>query len=77
MYIGMKRKNRLLLNNFFFQLVNWCFEPSQPQRTASRLNTNFNLSPSHSFQKSSYHKSRFWAYLYSAGIQHGNLPPAG
>ena len=38
-------------------LVSWCFEPRQPQRITSGLNTNFNLSSSHSFQKSSYHKS--------------------
>ena len=28
------------------QLVSWCFEPSQPQRIASGLNSNFTLSPS-------------------------------
>ena len=39
------------------QLVSWCFEPSQPQRITSGLNTNFTLSPSYSFNKSSYHKS--------------------
>ena len=59
------------------KLVSWCFEPSQPQRITSRLNTNFTLSPSYSFHKSSYHKSCFGAYLYSADTQHGNLPPAG
>ena len=37
--------------------VSWCFEPSQPQRTASGLKTNFNLTPSYSFHKSLYHKS--------------------
>ena len=58
-------------------LVTWCFQPSQPQRITSGLNTNFNLSPSHSLHKSSYHKSCFWAYLYSAGTQHRNLPLAG
>ena len=41
------------------QLVSWCFEPSQPQRITSGLNTNFKLSPSHSFHKSSHHKSFF------------------
>ena len=40
-------------------LVSWCFKPSQPQRITSGLNTNFTLSPSYSFQKSSYHKSCF------------------
>ena len=39
------------------ELVSWCFEPSQPQRITSELNTNFTLSLSHSFHKSSYHKS--------------------
>ena len=34
-----------------------CFEPNQPQRIASRLKTNFNLSPCSSFHKPSYHKS--------------------
>ena len=32
---------------------------------------------SYSFHEPSYHKSCFWAYLYSAGTQHGNLHPAG
>ena len=40
-------------------LVSGCFEPSQPQRITSGLYTNFTLSPSHSFHKSSYHKSCF------------------
>ena len=31
------------------QLVSRCFEPSQPQRITSGLNTNFTLSPSQSF----------------------------
>ena len=55
------------------ELVSWCFEPSQLQRITSGL--------SHSFHKSSFHKSCFvvvfLAYLYSAGTQHGNLHPAG
>ena len=38
------------------QLVSWYFDPSQPQRITSGLNTNFNLSASHSFHKSLYHK---------------------
>ena len=61
------------------ELVGWCFKSSQPQRITSGLNTNFTLSPSHSFYKSSYHKSClfFLAYLYSTGTLHGNLHPAG
>ena len=37
----------------------WCFEfePSQPQKIISGLNTNFTLSPSYSFHNSLYHKS--------------------
>ena len=31
------------------KLAGWCFEPSQPQRITSGLNTNFTLSPSYSF----------------------------
>ena len=65
---------------FFTIVSSWCFEPSQQQRITSGLNTNFTLSPSqsHSFHKSSYHKSVFFlAYLYSAGTQHKNLHPAG
>ena len=41
------------------QLVSWCFEPSQPQRITSELNTNFILSPNYSVNTSSYHKSCF------------------
>ena len=59
------------------QLVSWCFEPSQPQRITSGLNTNLTLFRSYSIHKSSYHKSYFLAYLYSAGTQHGNLHLAG
>ena len=40
--------------------VSWCFEPSQPHRITSGLNTNFTLSPSYSFHKSSNHK---WCFL--------------
>ena len=61
-------------------IVSWCFEPSQPHRITSGLNTDFTLSPSYSFHKSSYHKSWvffFLAYLYSVGTQHGNPHPAG
>ena len=36
-------------------MVSWCFEPSQPQRITSGLNTSFTLSPSYSFHKSSHH----------------------
>ena len=38
----------------------WCFEPRQPQRFTSGLNTSFTLSQSYSFHKSSYHKSCFF-----------------
>ena len=43
-------------------LVSWCFEPSQQQRITSGLNTNFTLSPSYSFHKSSYHKSCLFVF---------------
>ena len=58
-------------------LVSWCFEPSQPQRITSGLNTNFTLSLSYSLHKSHTTSHVFWAYLYSAGTQHGNLHQAG
>ena len=38
----------------FNYLVSWCFEPSQPQRITSGLNTNFIPSSIYSFHKSSY-----------------------
>ena len=76
MYMTRPREIRQLS-----KLVSWCFEPSQPQRIISGLNTNFTLSPRFSFHKSSYHKSCFNKYflasLYSARTQHGNLHPAG
>ena len=46
-------------------------------RITSGLKTNFTLSPSYSFQSHSTTIHVFWAYLYSAGTQHGNLHPAG
>ena len=62
------------------QLVSWCFEPNQPQRITSGLNTNFTLSPRYSFQNSSYHKSCFlqpiyipWALNTGTCIQQGDL----
>ena len=61
------------------QLLSWCFEPSQPQKITSGLNTYFTLSPSYSFHKSSHHNAQvmfFWAYFYSTGAQHRNLHPA-
>ena len=39
------------------QLVSWCFQPSQPQRITSGVNTDFTLSRSYPFHKSSFHKS--------------------
>ena len=46
------------------QLLSWCFEPSQPQKITSGLNTYFTLSPSYSFHKSLYHKSCFFEAVY-------------
>ena len=55
-------------------LVRGCFEPSQPQRITSGLNTNFTLSPSYSFHKSSYHKSCFFSLFILRG--HSTREPA-
>ena len=44
------------LGDVYKRQVSWCFEPSQPQRITSELNTNFNLSASYSFHESLYHK---------------------
>ena len=41
----------------------WCFQPSQPQRITSGLNTNFNLAPSYSLHKLLYHKSFFCFFV--------------
>ena len=45
-------------------LVSWCFKPSQPQSITSGLDTNFTLSTSYSFHKSSYHNSCFFEPIY-------------
>ena len=55
-------------------LVSWCFEPSQPHRITSGLNTNFTLSPSYSIYKSSYHKSCFLSLFIFRG--HSTWEPA-
>ena len=55
-------------------LVNWCFEPSQPQRITSGLNTKFALSPSYSFLESSYHKLCFLSLFIFRG--HSTREPA-
>ena len=44
--------------------VSLCFEPSQPQRITSGLNTNFTLSPSYSFHNSSCHKYMLFEPIY-------------
>ena len=54
--------------------VSWCFEASQQQRITSGLNTNFTLSPSYSFHKSSYHKSCFLSLFIFRG--HSTREPA-
>ena len=36
--------------------VNWCLEPSQPQKYIAGLKTNFIVSPSYSTYKTSDHK---------------------
>ena len=64
----------------FLYLVSWCFEPSQPQRISSGLNTNLlylqvihftsHFITSHAF-------FFFLAYFYSVSTQHGNLHPTG
>ena len=56
------------------QLVSWCFEPSHPQRITSELYTNFTLSLSYSFHKSSYHKSCFLSLFIFRG--HSTREPA-
>ena len=57
------------------KLVSWCFKPSQLQRITSGLNTNFTLSPTYSFHKSSYRKPIYipWAPNTGTCIQQGNL----
>ena len=47
---GLIERNKI--RNIFSSLVSWCFEPSQPQRITSGLNTNFTLSLSYLFHKS-------------------------
>ena len=58
------------------QLVSWCFEPSQPQRITSGLNTNFTLSPSHSFLKLSYHKTSVVFFSLFIFREHSAWEPA-
>ena len=53
-------------------LVSWCFQPSQPQRITSGLNTNFTLSPIIHFTSHHTTSHVFLAYLYSVGTQHGD-----
>ena len=52
------------------QLVSWYFEPSHSQRITSGLNTNFNLSASHSFHKSLNHKPFFPPTNHSSNYIH-------
>ena len=63
-----------LLQCIISQLVSWCFEPSQPRRITSGLNTNFTLSPNYSFRNSSYHKLSFLSQWIFRG--HSTREPA-
>ena len=56
------------------ELVSWWFEPSQPQRMTSGLNTNLTVSPGYSFHESSYHKSCFLSLFIFCG--HSTREPA-
>ena len=62
------------MSHVWFYLVSWCFEPSQPQKITSGLNTNFALSPAYSFHKSSYHMSCFLSTFIFRG--HSTREPA-
>ena len=62
--LGSATLSQLAFRGEVSYLVSWCFEPSQPQRITSGLNTNFTRSPSYSFHKSSYHKSCFLSLFY-------------
>ena len=48
----------------------WSFEPSQPQRITSGLNTNFTLSPSYLFHKSSYTSHVFFSLFIFLSLIH-------
>ena len=67
----IRAENKLQFNSKLFIKRSWCFEPSQQQRITSGLNTNFTLSPSHSFHKSSYHKPCCCCF-FSLFIFHGH-----
>ena len=55
------------------KLVCWCFEPSQPQRIISRLETNISLSPSYSAQRPQNHK--ILTFYYSSLLQYSTQRP--
>ena len=52
------------------ELVSWYFEPSQPQRIMSGLNTNFSICKLLISQVIIPQVMFFLAYLYSTGTQH-------
>ena len=62
----------MLLQSMKAPCNSWCFEPSKPQRITSGLKTNFALSPSYSFHKSSYHKSCCCCCFFSLFIFRGH-----
>ena len=47
MGLGVERDEEGVGTGFVLVLVSRCFEPSQPRRITSGLNTNFSLSPSY------------------------------
>ena len=77
MQLRNSSKYQLAVSRLFAKyrdLVSWCFEPSQPQRITSGLNTNFILPPSYSFHKPWYQKS--WVFSLFIFRGHSTREPA-
>ena len=70
----IRHKNLFSPSNKYCLFVSWCFEPGQPQRITSGLNTNLTLSPTYSFYKSFYNKLCFLSLFISRG--HSTREPA-
>ena len=68
------KESKQSMKENIIQLVSWCFEPCQPQRITSGLNTNFSLSPSSHFTSHHTTKSLFFSPFIFRG--HSTREPA-
>ena len=64
---------KIMIMQSLSQLVSWCFQPCQPQRTISELKTNFNLYPSYLLTSHKNHQLLFFSLHNSVKTFHAKI----